>query len=161
MEQIVWAGGDPMKLVSQDSPVLLGNADLVVFPHRDLSRIVCQMLRVMIANNGCGLAAPQIGLPSQIITYRHTGQMGAMINPEITYRSPETIETTESCLSFPGEAYKTKRSKEIAVSFDDLDGHRHLDKKIDGFMAIIIQHECDHLVGVVLPHHGKKLEKSE
>lgn len=147
-----------MKLVEQDHPVLLGKADPVQFPHKDLSRIVCQMLHLMVANGGCGLAAPQVGIPLRIITYRHDGLMGTMINPEITYRNPDMVEMQEGCLSFPGELYKTKRNQDIAVSFTDLDGRHHSDKKINGFLAVIIQHECDHLEGRVLPQHGEKFE---
>lgn len=146
-----------MKLVPQDDPVLLGKADLVSFPNSDLSRIVCQMLRFMVSNGGCGLAAPQVGIPLRIITYRHDGMMGAMINPEITHRNPEMIPSQEGCLSFPGEAYETRRHKDITISFTDLTGRRHEDKKVDGFMAVILQHECDHLEGIVLPQHGEKI----
>jgi peptide deformylase len=111
---------------------------------------------LMVNSGGCGLAAPQVGIPLQIITYKQDGLMGAMINPEITYRNPEMIDFQEGCLSFPGEQYKTKRHKDIIISFSDLDGKRHNDKKVDGFLAIILQHECDHLDGIVLPQHGQK-----
>lgn len=146
-----------MKLVLSDDPILLGKADRVNFPHKDLARIVCQMFRVMMTNNGCGLAAPQVGIPVRVITYRYDGKMGAMVNPIIEYKSPETTETEEGCLSFPGEKYKTSRAKDIRISYYTVERHEFHDIPVDGFLAIILQHECDHLDGIVLPQHGEKV----
>jgi peptide deformylase len=77
-----------------------------------------------------------------------------VINPVIMPESDEIIDFKEGCLSFPYEMYQTKRHRSIWCSYFDVDGCRHLLTKIDGFRAIIWQHEADHLVGRLLPHHG-------
>ena len=144
-----------MNLVSPDDPILTAVANLVEFPCKDLNKIVALMLRTMITNNGCGLAAPQVGLPLRIITYNHGSKLGSIINPTITYKSPDIVEYTEGCLTYPGKTWKTKRSKDIRISFYTLD-RTLFDIAVDGFVAIILQHEVDHLNGILISQHGKE-----
>ena len=145
-----------MNLVSPDDPILTAIANPVEFPWKDLSKIVSLMLRTMITNNGCGLAAPQVGLPLRIITYSYDGKLGSMINPTITYKSPDIVEYTEGCLTYPGKMWKTKRSKDIRISFRSLINETFEDVSIDGFLAIILQHETDHLNGILISQHGRE-----
>jgi peptide deformylase len=142
-----------MKLVAPDSAILLRKAEPIKFPERSLSRTVQEMLVTMLTNGGCGLAAPQVGLPIRIFTFCHGNTMGAVINPVILRRSPEQVEFQEGCLTFPGRQWKTKRSKEITIAYQGLDGIK-VERTVDGLLAIIFQHESDHLDGVLISQHG-------
>jgi peptide deformylase len=70
------------------------------------------------------------------------------LDPEIVWTSPETRTGTEGCLSIPGVLAEVERAVEIEVTWRDLDGARHA-RRFDGFAAICIQHETDHLEGLV------------
>lgn len=142
-----------MKLVAPDNPILLRKAEPVVLPDRALSRVVQEMLVTMLTNGGCGLAAPQVGLPIRVFTYRHENAMGAVLNPEILDRSAETIEFQEGCLTYPGRYWKTKRAKEIRIAYHSLDGSK-IERMVGGLLAVIFQHESDHLDGVLISQHG-------
>lgn len=145
-----------MNLVAPDDPILTAIADPVAFPNKDLSKIVGLMLQTMISNGGCGLAAPQVGVPLRILTYHHNGKLGSMINPTITYKSPDIVEYTEGCLTFPGKTWRTKRSNSIKISFYNLEGNQFDNIVVDGFVAVILQHETDHLNGILISQHGKE-----
>ena len=146
-----------MKLVSPMHSVLLRKADPVKFPDRGLSRLYSDMLATMLENRGCGLAAPQVGLSLRLFTYLHETEIGIIINPEIIQRSPDLIETMEGCLTFPDELWKVKRPKEITIDYYDLSGKR-ITRHMSGLMAVIAQHETDHLDGILISQHGQKKE---
>ena len=110
------------------------------------------MIDTMIQNDGIGLAAPQLGISKRIIVVRDQDNNGialTLINPEIVWESSETIVMDEGCLSIPGETCSIERSKEIIVKFRDQKGkpHRVL---FGGLNSRIIQHEIDHLNGVLM-----------
>jgi peptide deformylase len=142
-----------MNLVVPDDQILLRKAEPIKFPDRSLSRVTQEMLVTMITNGGCGLAAPQVGLPIRIFTFRHGNAMGVVINPVILHRSPETVEFQEGCLTYPGRHWRTKRAKEIRIAYQSLDGSK-VERAVDGLLAIIFQHESDHLDGVLISQHG-------
>lgn len=145
-----------MQLVKEDDPILLREAGIVDLSNREISRISGLMLRVMVDNKGCGLAAPQVGLPLRMFTFMFNGRVGTIINPIIHSRSDTIIETAEGCLTYPGKIWKCDRSKDIKISYQTLDGRRLEDKLIEGFQAVIFQHETDHLNGVLISQHGRR-----
>lgn len=107
-------------------------------------------------HHGIGLAAPQIGTSKRIIIVglpiaRDDEQypIMAMINPIILSKSSEKDIDEEGCLSLPGITGKVERSTSIEVEWMDLKG-RKMKKKITGFGARVIQHEVDHLDGVLI-----------
>lgn len=113
------------------------------------------MLETMYKNDGIGLAACQVGILKRIIVYDYMyveedGKKSpmVMINPVIKSRSKSMIIVEEGCLSFPDEYKDVKRHEKITVEYTDLDGKRKTLHAKD-LEAVVIQHETDHLDGIV------------
>jgi peptide deformylase len=118
-----------------------------------LRRLAADMLETMYAAPGRGLAGPQVGVLRRIFVMDVAWKEGTpepmvFLDPEIVWRSPETRTGTEGCLSIPGITAEVERAAEIEVTWRDLDGVQHA-RRFDGFAAICIQHETDHLDGLV------------
>jgi len=116
------------------------------------------MLNTMIAERGVGLAAPQVGASVRIVMFfvpahRNNGvevPLTIMINPVIEPMAPDQAEDWEACLSVPGLTGRVPRWTSIRYSFTDLAGKQHVREAKD-FHARVVQHECDHLDGVLYP----------
>jgi len=140
----------------------------------ELEEFVNSMLDTMYAENGIGLAAPQVGDSRRILVAepRYKDEDGddvplfIMINPEITLRSEEMIGCEEGCLSVPDFLFTVPRHKRINVKWRTPNGET-LSKSLTDFHAIVIQHEIDHLDGITLlerasrPHRRKWLQKQK
>jgi peptide deformylase len=118
-----------------------------------LRRLAADMLETMYAAPGRGLAGPQVGVLRRVFVMDVGWKDGdpeplVFLDPEIVWRSDERRTGTEGCLSIPGVTADVERAAEIEVTWRDLDGARHA-RRFDGFAAICIQHEADHLDGVV------------
>jgi peptide deformylase len=107
-------------------------------------------------HHGIGLAAPQVGVSKRIIIVwlpmnrdDETYPIVAMINPVILEKSQETDMDEEWCLSLPGITGNVERSRDIEVEWIDIKG-RKMKKKITGFGARVVQHEVDHLDGILI-----------
>lgn len=112
-----------------------------------LSQTALNMWATMTMNNGCGLAANQVGLDIRLICVKGRVFQGYMVNPE--WSGNETkIKFSEGCLSFPGKFIKKSRYESITVNYFDIDGKKHT-MGLMGLDAVIVQHECDHLNGVL------------
>jgi len=109
--------------------------------------LVKDMFEVMYANDGVGLAAPQLGVSLRIIVM-DDGKPRTMINPQIVYRSEEKIVGEEGCLSVPEIFENVERSKEVIVKYKDEKGVEQEEKFVD-YSARIVQHEYDHLDGIL------------
>jgi peptide deformylase len=122
-------------------------------PDDTLRRLAADMLETMYAAPGRGLAGPQVGVLRRVFVMDVAWKDGdpepmVFLDPEIVWSSPETRTGTEGCLSIPGVTAEVERAAEIEVTWRDLDGARHA-RRFDGFAAICIQHETDHLDGLV------------
>ena len=95
-----------------------------------------------------GVAAPQIGVGLRAFSYNVDGKVGYVINPEIVELGGEKILVDEGCLSVPGLWHKTPRYESARVIGTDLDGNQ-IELSGTGLMAQALQHECDHLDGIV------------
>lgn len=122
-----------------------------------LKELVDIMFKKMYELEGVGLAANQIGISYQILvldtnTKKYNGQEGeegvkmALVNPKIIEKSGQ-VESTEGCLSFPGVQITIPRAKKVKVLAQDLEGNE-VEIDTDGFLAIVLQHEIDHLNGI-------------
>lgn len=139
-------------------PVLHAPATPVAEISDDIRQLVADMYETMDAAPGVGLAAPQVGVGLRIFTYSYTDDDGApwrgvVINPELWITplepgEPDPEEESEGCLSFPGERFPLRRSEHARVTGIDLDG-QPVDIEVDGWRARILQHEFDHLDGVL------------
>jgi peptide deformylase len=133
----------------RDNPILRKKSE----PVRDITKktlkLVKDMQETMIARNGVGLAAPQIGVHERVILITLDGKkILPMINPKIIARSEETAVAEEGCLSLPGEWGKIRRPKEVTVEFMTPKGQKTV-MKFKDFEAREIQHEVDHLDGIL------------
>lgn len=139
-------------------PVLHAPADEVDEITDDIRTLIADMYETMDAAPGVGLAAPQVGVPLRIYTYAYEDDdgrpwRGEIINPVLLMTPPapgEPDEETESegCLSFPGERFPLRRSDHVVVTGTDVDGEP-VRIEVDGWRARIMQHEFDHLDGII------------
>jgi peptide deformylase len=106
------------------------------------------LIETMQSNSGVGLAAPQCGVLKQVIIVLIDGTPKVLINPEIIFKSEEKVTDKEGCLSFNGEFYDIPRAKEIVIKYRNLEG-RPIKETHTDFTARVIQHEVDHLLGIV------------
>ena len=129
-------------------PVLRVAAVPVIDFDRSLRKLVKDLTDTMLEASGAGLAAPQIGVGLRVFTYDIHDELGHLINPEIVTKSEECQDGDEGCLSFPGLAYPTSRALQVVARGFNVYGDPI---EIDGseLMARCIQHETDHLDGVL------------
>jgi len=138
----------PLRLFGD--PVLKQRAREVDELTGDLATLVHGMYDTMDEEEGVGLAAPQVGVRKRLFTYDlHEGEgPGVVINPEIVESSGEVV-SEEGCLSVPGYRFEILRAERVTMRGLDLDG-AELVLEGDGLLARMIQHEIDHLDGVLL-----------
>lgn len=140
-------------VVRYPDPVLRRVAEPVTTFDAGLRRVVEAMYARMIASKGVGLAAPQVGISQRILVLNPTGERGpddlALINPTIVARAGDEGWYDEGCLSFPSIYAEVKRPDRCTVTYQDVDGRAH-EREFDGFTSRIVQHEYDHLEGVLL-----------
>ena len=123
----------------------------------DLERLVDDMIETMYAAPGVGLAANQIGVSLQIFVYDIGDGVGHVINPVLEI-SEEMQEGTEGCLSVPEIYAEVERPSVIRARWQDVDGQTH-EEEMDGLMATCLQHEMDHLEGILFIDHLSRLKR--
>ncbi len=124
----------------------------------ETKKIAEQMVEAMIRANGVGLAAPQIGVSKRIIVLDIDGQFHILINPKIIETSHESEDSIEGCLSIPGVDAAISRSLKTHVQGITLD-EKEVALEGEGLMARAIQHEIDHLNGVLFVDHLSPAKK--
>jgi peptide deformylase len=145
-------------------PVLRSPALPVVEFDAHLETLAADMRETMLAAPGVGLAAPQVGVPRRLFTFDSAEEAGAYANPEIIWRSEETQEGEEGCLSIPGVYFPVTRAMKVHVRAQTLTGEQ-AEREAEGFLARIFQHEIDHLDGVLFvdrldaDHRGEAMRK--
>lgn len=117
--------------------------------------LVRNMSKVMIENNGIGLAAPQVGLKKRIFVMGNEAKLYACINPEILEGAGEIMDV-EGCLSFPNLWLHVKRNETIKVRYFNALGEEII-TEFTGIMARVFQHERDHLDGICFDTRVGKL----
>ena len=133
-------------LIWPDERLTEKGQDVTIFDEA-LQKFAADMFITMEIRGGVGLAAPQCGVPMNMITIRlEKDNPLIIINPEITVFSTNEFEWEEGCLSVPGHFEKRKRPQSIGVAFKDLTGEFHTVNFTDLY-AFAIQHEYDHLQG--------------
>ena len=121
------------------------------------------MLETMYAAPGIGLAAVQIGILKRLIVIDISKEDEKktplfLVNPEITFRSNKTSTYEEGCLSLPGHFAEVERPEECHLNFIDYNGKKK-NLKANGLLATCIQHEVDHLDGILFVDHISKLKR--
>lgn len=128
----------------------------------ELKTLAADMAETMYKAPGVGLAAPQIGRLIRMVVVDVSDEkndLRVFINPVLSSVGEELIEGEEGCLSLPGLYEKVKRPAHVHVKAQDLEG-KFFEYDCDGLLAVCIQHECDHLDGVVFIDHLSRLKKS-
>ncbi len=150
-------------------PLLLKSAEAVTeFNTPELESLVQDMLDTMAEADGAGLAANQIGELKRVVVFgfdenprypdRDPLSMTILVNPEIQPVGNTIEEDWEGCLSVPGMRGWVPRYKNIIYRAFDPAG-RTIEVEAEGFHARVVQHECDHLDGVLYPHRIKDMSK--
>jgi peptide deformylase len=133
----------------------------------EIRQIAIQMLQTMYSEDGIGLAAPQVGINKQLIVIDielkdQSKPPLVMINPEIKSTSGAIVTGEEGCLSIPEVFLDVRRPDRVTISYRDEEGKPQL-LVTDGLLARVIQHEMDHLNGVLFvdrAHNSLELNKS-
>ncbi len=130
----------------------------------EIRKLAQDMADSMYAADGIGLAAVQIGVPKRIIVMDLDQKEGkkdwrAFINPKITWASEDLAVYEEGCLSVPEIYDDVERPARIRAEYLDLDGKK-IEIEADGMLATCLQHEMDHLEGVLFIDHLSKLKRA-
>lgn len=130
--------------------------------HPQVQKLIDDLLSIVIPVNGVGIAAPQINHSQRVIVvashpnirYPYAPEMEAtpMINPRILHHSDDFLDGEEGCLSVPQQRGNVLRWRALEVEFYDRQGARQ-QREYDGFIARIVQHEIDHLNGILFVDH--------
>jgi peptide deformylase len=128
-------------------PVLRTAADPVTVFDAELRKLVADLTDTMQEAPGLGLAAPQIGVGLRVFTYFVDDELGHLINPDLDLSADEETDD-EGCLSFPGLAFPTKRSFGVVARGFNMHGEP-VTLEGSGLLARCVQHETDHLDGVL------------
>ena len=149
-------------------PVLRAQCEEVAPDYPELGTLVADMYETMYASEGVGLAAPQIGRNIRMVVIDSdavkeidpacAGRKLTLINPEIEILDGEEISRPEGCLSVPGLSEDVKRVEHIRLRWVDENFTPH-EEEISGFLARIVQHECDHLEGRLYIDHLSGIRK--
>ncbi len=132
----------------------------------DLRKLMDSMMETMYAAPGIGLAAVQVGIPRRVVTVDvaqredETAEPDPMflINPKILWSSDERTTTEEGCLSIPEYFAEVERAAEVRVAYLDRDG-KPREIEANGIMAVVLQHEIDHLDGKLFIDYLSKLKR--
>jgi peptide deformylase len=134
----------------------------------ELKTLVADMFETMYAAPGIGLAAVQVGVPIRllVIDLQEPEEEGGepvrdprvFINPEVLWHSDNEVPYTEGCLSVPEQYAEVMRPDRIRARWQDVDGKAH-EEEIDGLLAVCLQHEMDHLNGVLFIDHLSRLKR--
>jgi len=144
-------------------PVLTTPAALVTVFDRELRKLVKDLIDTMEDAPGAGLAAPQIGVPLRVFVWHVDDEIGHLVNPELSL-SEEMQDGEEGCLSFPDLRYDTPRALRVVARGTNMHGEPLV---VEGseYLARAIQHETDHLDGILfidrMPSDSRKLAMKE
>lgn len=138
-----------MEIVRYPADILRQKTSLVTEFDATLAQLADAMVATMVAGRGIGLAAPQVGqLLSLFIAQEEDGKPLVFVNPEIIGTSLETVPYEEGCLSIPGMYEEVVRPEAVLIQAYNVRG-RPFKKECSGLLARIVQHEADHLKGVL------------
>lgn len=149
-------------------PVLRQQAEDVAQDFPGLKDLVKDMFAAMYESEGVGLAAPQIGKSIRLVVIdadpvaeafpECAGRKFTLVNPEVEILDGDIISRAEGCLSLPGISENVPRVEHVRLRWLDEDMQPH-EEEISGFLARIVQHECDHLEGKVFTDHISAIRK--
>ncbi len=151
------------KIVIEPDPILRKKSELLEKVDDDLRKLLDDMLETMYSAPGIGLAAVQVGILKRLIVIDISKEKDKknplfLINPEIISKSKSTSTYEEGCLSLPGHFAEIERPAECHIKYIDYEGKKR-EIKANGLLSTCIQHEVDHLNGVLFIDYLSKLKK--
>ena len=151
------------QILTEPNKILREKSLLVEKVDDELRKLMDDMLETMYAAPGIGLAAIQVGVPKRVIVLdiaQKEGKKNPMyfVNPEILEKSENNSTYEEGCLSVPNQFAEIDRPKQCHVKHLDYNGHPQ-ELKAEGLLATCIQHEIDHLEGILFIDYLSKLKK--
>ena len=155
------------KIIKMPNSFLRKKASAVDTINNDIKHILDDMLETMYNANGIGLAATQIGINKRLIVMDCGLKADddhlkpnpiKMINPEITFLSKNFNEREEGCLSIPGHRAIVQRPDKVIVNYRD-ENFKHTELEADELLGVCIQHEIDHLNGILFIDHLSRIKK--
>lgn len=141
-----------IKLIHYPHPVLRYKSKPIARVNAELKSLIDEMFEIMYEFRGVGLAANQVNLPIRLFIANASGEKTE--GPELVFINPVIVKANgsavaeEGCLSLPGINGEVKRNKSLQINAYDMGGNE-INTEVDGFLARIIQHEIDHLDGVL------------
>ena len=143
-----------LTVIKMDNPVLHQKAKKVKNIDSSIQKLINDMIDTMYEIDGVGLAAPQVGVPLQVVVFQlpDDEDVTVLINPEIVKGSEESDMMSEGCLSLPGYRGEVKRLTSVTVKGRNRQG-KLIRIKGEGLLAQVLQHEIDHINGVVFIDH--------
>lgn len=142
-----------LEILTDDNPLLKQVSAPVGVPDDTTRGLAMSMLATMYAAPGIGLAAVQVGHLVRMLVFDagtpQNPQPVVMIDPVVEWSKKRCIDMTEGCLSIPGRRVDVSRPTDVKVSYTDLDGARKV-RDLGGMPARVLQHELDHLDGVLI-----------
>jgi peptide deformylase len=134
----------------QNNPILRKKSEPIIEINDEILNLAKDMIETIIKIDGIGLAAPQVGKNLQLLIIRsNLSKKQVFINPEIIKISKKTEESEEGCLSLPNIFLKIKRAKSLKIKAID-ENNKQFKLKAKGLLARAIQHEIDHLNGILI-----------
>ena len=146
------------------TPIVTGEHQEVLHRHAarvadpttpEMRALIPEMIDIMRNADGVGLAAPQIGRSISLCVIEVNGVVSVYFNPKIVSLSEEKVIFEEGCLSLPGEFFPIERSEKVTIRYDDISG-KSRKLTATGFLAIVLQHEIDHLEGTLIIDRYRK-----
>ena len=151
------------KIIIEPDPILRRKSESLEQVDNELRKLMDDMLKTMYAAPGIGLAAVQVGILKRLIVIDISKEDKKkepifLINPKIVFKSSNTSTHEEGCLSLPGHFAEIERPAECHIEYIDYDGKKN-NIKAKGLLATCIQHEIDHLNGILFIDYLSKLKK--
>jgi len=150
-------------IIIEPDPILRKKSESLYQVNNDTRKLLDDMLKTMYAAPGIGLAAVQIGILKRIIVIDISKKDEKknpifLINPEIIFKSKETSIYEEGCLSLPGHFAEIERPAKCKIKYIDYNGKK-AELEAEGLLSTCVQHEIDHLNGVLFIDYLSKLKK--
>ena len=151
------------KILTEPDPILRKKCEPLEKVDTETKKLMDDMLETMYAAPGIGLAAIQVGILKRLVVIdiskgEEEKKPMFLINPQIIHRSKKTSIYEEGCLSLPGQFAEIERPAECTLKYIDYNG-KEKELKADGLLATCVQHEVDHLNGILFIDYLSKLKK--
>lgn len=148
-----------LKIIKYPAKILREKTKKVKDPlDPEIQKLITQMIETLREAKGLGLAAPQIGKSLRLCTVDYENNLYVLINPKIVSYSRNRVMMEEGCLSFPGKFFQIERPEKVKVRYLDEKG-KSAKIKADGILARALQHEIDHLEGILVIDKTRKSKK--